>query len=276
MSNSLKALADTFKTISEGVRHNFFHPENGNIIASQPEKWGKTSSAVKSMQTAAKNIGKPVIVKDCGGKHIANIHPDGWHDLNEETISEQTLESGRVFRDGVPHKVWKDPNGGFVVKNTKTGEEHRAPSIDGFEKYGYSSLNTEERVNKSVESDFDEHLSENHIGFAALANKVGPKVAAYIGNKKYGKKKMEHAAETGKALTDSEKLKNEETESADGVLRESIKSAIALKIIKARLMSEGFIETNTVVTNNNSGVYFFNEETQENVVIRGGAVHSIN
>ncbi len=81
----MKSFKQLSNDINEGVRHVFVHPEHGGMITSQPEEWGKKSSAVKSMQTAAKNLGKPIIVRERGtNKVVAHIHPDGWHDLNEE------------------------------------------------------------------------------------------------------------------------------------------------------------------------------------------------
>jgi len=304
-----KALYETFNMVSGGIRYKFYHPEHGGLITSQPAEWGKTSNAVKSMQTAAKNLGKSIIVKDVSGKHVANIHADGWKDLTEEVeLEEGSAFVGNVYRDGTFHKAWKDANGEVVVKNTKTGEEHRGKNLEDLEKHGYSQMHSEEhtpddekkkilfniriastehyptkhlnhadpeiakaakekleyiknsRENSAYMNNPDKEfgMNESHVGFATLAAKVGPRVAAYIGDKKYGKKKMEKAAEEYPTLTDS------------------IKSALALKMLKKELISEGFAETNTVVTGNNSGVYFFNEETKENVVIRGGIVMSLD
>jgi|PlaIllAssembly_1097288.scaffolds.fasta_scaffold879588_1 hypothetical protein len=46
-----------------------------------------------------------------------------------------------------------------------------------------------------------------HQGFDAVAKKVGsPALAAWIGRKKYGKKKFQQAANEGKPLKESQKL----------------------------------------------------------------------
>ena len=40
----------------------------------------------------------------------------------------------------------------------------------------------------------------SYIGFKKLAAKTSPALAAFIGRKKYGKSKFQHAAATGKKL----------------------------------------------------------------------------
>lgn len=73
------------------------------------------------------------------------------------------------------------------------------------------------KTSKQMQPLLEALLSKKHVGFAALASKIGAKsgygkaraagIAAAIGRKKFGNKKMAAAAKKGVALKDSQKKK---------------------------------------------------------------------
>lgn len=77
--------------------------------------------------------------------------------------------------------------------------------------------------------------AESYVGFDKLAKKVGSKaLAAWIGRKKYGEKKFEKAAETGKSLRGEKPMKEEKCkckkpscETCKCEMKESVNSAIS-------------------------------------------------
>ena len=78
------------------------------------------------------------------------------------------------------------------------------------EVYRTAFLNNQGRVGYKIAEGIAyataKELTEKYVGFKALAAKVGPGAAAAIGDKKYGKKAMEHAAKTGTSLKGHKKL----------------------------------------------------------------------
>ena len=72
------------------------------------------------------------------------------------------------------------------------------------EVYRTAFLNNQGRVGYKIAEGIAyataKELTEKYVGFKALAAKIGPGAAAAVGNKKYGKKAMQHAAKTGTSL----------------------------------------------------------------------------